>query len=139
MGENQDEIVYSCLTLPSKTGKSSTENILRYVSEDEEPHGLQYVAPYMVDEDSLVLTNDHKKRFARAMRFLALKPSLHPSQLVREVSTFSLPGSKSDDNLLALLNKWNTLADDVKNMLYKEIAGRVRSEYSSFDLVCYVS
>ncbi|GAB7337256.1 hypothetical protein MBLNU457_g2628t1 [Dothideomycetes sp. NU457] len=87
MNEHQTEIVWSCLTLPSKTGKSSTEILRRYDYEEDEPDrlDLKSVVPYMVDTASLVLTDDHKKRFGRAMRFLALKPSLHPSQLVREI------------------------------------------------------
>lgn len=82
----------------------------------------------MVDEDSLILTNDHKKRFARAMRFLDLKPYLHPSQFMQEVSASSSEGLESDDNLLGLFENWSELESNVKDMLYEEIGDRIKSK-----------
>lgn len=43
----------------------------------------------LVDRSSLNLTEEHQRRFARAMRRLALKPSVHPSQLQDVLSATS--------------------------------------------------
>lgn len=48
----------------------------------------------LVNRSSLDLTEEHQRRFARAMRKLALKPSVHPSQLQQELFATSTTGSR---------------------------------------------
>jgi hypothetical protein len=49
----------------------------------------------LVDPSSLTLTEEHQRRFARAVLQLALKPSGHPSQLTQEMSATSTIGNSS--------------------------------------------
>ncbi|KAG9518736.1 hypothetical protein KCV07_g5331, partial [Aureobasidium melanogenum] len=49
----------------------------------------------LLDRNSLDLTEEHQKRFARVMLRLALKPSVHPSQLYKTLSATSSIGDSS--------------------------------------------
>jgi hypothetical protein len=49
----------------------------------------------LVDPSSLALTEEHQRRFAREVLQLALKPSVHPSQLTQEMSATSPIGNFS--------------------------------------------
>jgi hypothetical protein len=49
----------------------------------------------LVDPNSVAVTEEHQRRFARAMLRLALRPSVHPSQLMQEMSVISTIGNSS--------------------------------------------
>jgi hypothetical protein len=53
------------------------------------------VSSILVDPNSVALTEEHQRRFARAMLRLALEPSVHPSQLMQEMSVTSTLGNPS--------------------------------------------
>jgi hypothetical protein len=50
----------------------------------------------LVDHASLISTEARRQRFARAMRRLALKPSVHPSQFKHMLSA-EIPGARSSE------------------------------------------
>ncbi|CAD0097861.1 unnamed protein product [Aureobasidium mustum] len=49
----------------------------------------------LVDRNSMSLTEDHQRRFARALLHLGLKPSVHPSQLRGALSATSTVSNSS--------------------------------------------
>jgi len=75
----------SYLTLPSTLAQFSTSDYPNMLPGDN----LEYLHTAIVDVNSLILTNDHKRRFARARRFLGLEVSVHPSQLTEKLVAFS--------------------------------------------------
>jgi len=80
------KVTISYLTLPSTLANFSTRADDGIFPEDQDP---EYIHTALVDFNSLVLTNHHKRRFARAMRFLALEVSSQRSQLTTKLEAFS--------------------------------------------------
>lgn len=82
-----DKATICYLVLPSRTAKWETRL-------DPLCRGFDYyygksATSMIVDRNSLDLTEKNQRRFARAMLRLALKPSVHPSQLQQELSATS--------------------------------------------------
>lgn len=91
---NQPEKATICyLVLPPRTAQWETRC-------DEESKNSGYyhgesASSVLVDPNSLVLSEEHQRRFARAMLQLTLEPSVHPSQLKQEMSATSTIGASS--------------------------------------------
>jgi hypothetical protein len=75
------------LVLPSRTVKWETR--FDASSRDSGYYHGESANSMLVDPSSLALTEEHKRRFARAMLRLALQPSVHPSQLQKDLSATS--------------------------------------------------
>jgi hypothetical protein len=93
------------LILPSRTGQWETRC-------DEESRNSGYyhgqsASSMLVDPSSVNLTEEHKRRFARVMLRLNLKPSVHPSQLKQGLSATSTVGNSSSQKKVprSALNK----------------------------------
>ena len=72
------------LVLPSQN--ASWETHFDPMCEGSDYYHGESATSMLVDRSSLSLTEEHQRRFARAMRRLALKPSVHPSQLQQKLS-----------------------------------------------------
>ncbi|KAI4738869.1 hypothetical protein E4T50_10658 [Aureobasidium sp. EXF-12298] len=86
-GSETQKATICYLILPSQTAKWDTrldDSIGDYYGESANS--------MLVDRSSLDLSEEHQRRFARAMLRLALKPSVHPSQLQKNLSATSTLG-----------------------------------------------
>lgn len=79
--------ISSYLTLPSTSARFWAGFGLDLEFANPQPGRFMHTS--LVDPSSLILTDEHKKRFARAMRLLALNISAHPSQLSQTLSASS--------------------------------------------------
>lgn len=75
------------VVLPSQNAQWKT--LFDPMCEDSDYYHGESSTSMLVDRSSLNLTQEHQRRFARAMRKLGLKPSVHPSQLQQELSATS--------------------------------------------------
>jgi hypothetical protein len=85
----------------------------------------------LVDRSSLDLTAEHQRRFARAMMRLALKPSVHPSQLQQNLSATptlddptspkNAPHSTSNKKNTKSSKKGNSKKDDATTRRIKNL------------------
>lgn len=88
------------LVLPSRNAQWETR--FDEMSEDLGYYHGESAISMLVDRNSLYLTEEHQRRFARAMRRLALKPSVHPSQLQKDISANSTIGNSSSPERTSL-------------------------------------
>jgi hypothetical protein len=79
------------LVLPTRTAQWKTR-LDPDCSMSDYYHG-ESGSSILVDPNSVALTEEHQRRFARAMLRLDLRPSVHPSQLMQEISVTSTIGS----------------------------------------------
>ncbi|KAI5196760.1 hypothetical protein E4T42_02390 [Aureobasidium subglaciale] len=74
-----EKVAICYLVLPSRSTKWEVR--LDPISRESGSYYGESATSMLVDRNSLDLTEEHQQRFARAMSRLALKPSVHPSQL----------------------------------------------------------
>jgi hypothetical protein len=86
-----EKVTVCYLILPSRT--AHWETLLDPALADCGRYQGVSASSMLVDRSSLDLTSEHQRRFARAMLRLALKPSVHPSQLQDNLSAASTIGN----------------------------------------------
>jgi len=82
----------------------------------------------LTDEDNLVLTDDHKKRFPTAMRILDLNIRLHPLQLTHKITA---PRSYGPKRYILATTSYvgrDALDDEMQDRFYEELADGMKSE-----------
>ncbi|KAH0016090.1 hypothetical protein KCU78_g7975, partial [Aureobasidium melanogenum] len=88
-----EEATICYLILPTQSAQWKVR--LDPISRDSGEYYGESASSMLVDRNSLDLTEGHQKRFAQAMLRLALKPSVHPSQLYKTLSATSFIGNSS--------------------------------------------
>jgi hypothetical protein len=83
-GSATEKATICYLVLPSQTAQWKTRLDADCI--DSDYFYGQSGSSMLVDRSSLDLTAEHQRRFVRAMMQLALKPSVHPSQLQNNLS-----------------------------------------------------
>jgi hypothetical protein len=91
------------LTLPSQSARWATQP--KESPEGDDCYHAESASSMLVDRSSLDLTDEHRRRFARAMLRLALKPSVHPSQLQKSLSAASTINNLSPPQQSSTPNK----------------------------------
>lgn len=95
------------LTLPPQTAKWD----VRLDRDCDDFYG-DSASSMMIDRNSLDLTEEHQRLFARAMSRLALKPSAHPSQLRTTLSATPAVASSSLTRASSSATNGDTLAKE---------------------------
>jgi hypothetical protein len=99
-GSDTEKATICYLTLPSRTAQWETR--LDSASRDSGYYHGESASSMLVDPSSLTLTEGHQRRFARAMLRLALQPSVHPSQLQKDLSATSTIGGPPSPTKVSL-------------------------------------
>jgi hypothetical protein len=100
-GRENQKATICYLTLPSRTAKWKTH--LEDLFGGSDYFSGDSARSMLVDPSSLVLTEEQQRRFIRGMLHLALRPSVHPSQLKQDLSanstiSNSLPSKKASQS-----------------------------------------